>query len=311
MQAGADRAVAALAASQHGAFGIRQAADRGVTDKERRVRVARGQWAIAAHGVLVIAGSPRTWRQELMVATLRTRGTISARAATVLNGLDGVRGEPREILLARSSHARVPGFTVHRTLMLDPADVTRVDGIPTTNIARTLCDLGAVVDDDTVEAALDAAVRMGCSMRWIIDTLDRVDRPGNSGTASLRRVLARPDRAGRTPDSRFERIVQRAIVGAALPQPVRQHPVFDREGKLLGKIDVAWPDLKLGIEATSKRWHSALNQVRRDLARDAAITDLDWKLLYPEWRDAIDPATFVEITAREYRVRALARRRPA
>ena len=124
MQAGADRAVAALAASQHGAFGIRQAADRGVTDKERRVRVARGQWVLAAHGVLVIAGSPRTRRQELMVATLRTRGTISARATTVLNGLDGVRGE-REILLARSSHARVPGFTVHRTLMLDPADITR------------------------------------------------------------------------------------------------------------------------------------------------------------------------------------------
>ncbi len=61
---------------------------------------------------------------------------------------------------------------------------------------------------------------------------------------------------------------------------------------------MAWPDLKLGIEATSKRWHGALNQVRRDLARDAAITDLDWKLLYPEWRDAIDPATFVEVARR-------------
>ena len=212
---------------------------------------------------------------------------------------------PARIPLARSSHARVPGFTVHRTLMLDPADVTRVDGIPTTNIARTLCDLGVVVDDDTVEAALDAAVRMGCSMRWIIDTLDRVDRPGSSGTASLRRVLARPDREGRTPDSRFERIVQRAIVGAALPQPVRQHPVFDVEGKLLGRIDVAWPDLKLGIEATSKRWHGgALNEVRRDLARDAAITDLDWKLsLTPSGAAAIDPATFAEVAAREYRVR--------
>ena len=42
MQAGAERAVTALAASQHGAFGIRQAAERDVTEKDRRVRVDAG-----------------------------------------------------------------------------------------------------------------------------------------------------------------------------------------------------------------------------------------------------------------------------
>ncbi len=311
MQAGAERAVAALAASQHGAFGIRQAAERGVTEKERRVRVARGQWLFAAHGVLVVAGAPHTWRQDLMVATLASSGAISCRAATVLHELDGVGGEPREILLPRSSHGRVPGFAVHRTLVLDPADITQVDGIPTTNVARTLCDLGAVVDDDVVEQALDDALRKGFSLRWITETLDRVDRPGKSGTASLRRVLARPDRIGRTADSRFERVIERVIVGARLPRPVRQHPVYDATGKLLGTIDVAWPDLRLGIEATSKRWHGALSQIRHDVARDAAITGLDWKLLYPEWRDSIAPATFVEVVADEYRIRGLARRRPA
>ena len=180
-----------------------------------------------------------------------------------------------------------------------------------TNVARTLCDLGAVADDDVVEQALDDALRKGFSLRWITETLDRVDRPGKSGTASLRRVLARPDREGRTPDSRFERLVERVIVGAKLPRPVRQHPVHEATGKLLGTIDVAWPDLQLGIEATSKRWHGALSQTRRDIARDAAITGLDWKLLYPEWRDSIDPATFVQVVAHEYRLRALARRRPA
>ncbi len=163
-----------------------------------------------------------------------------------------------------------------------------------------------MADDDVVEQALDDALRKGFSLRWITETLDRVDRPGKSGTASLRRVLARPDREGRTPDSRFERLVERVIVGAKLPRPVRQHPVHEATGKLLGTIDVAWPDLQLGIEATSKRWHGALSQTRRDIARDAAITGLDWKLLYPEWRDSIDPATFVHVVAREYRVRALA-----
>ncbi len=311
MQTGADRAVTALAASQHGAFGIRQAAKRGVTEKERRVRVARGQWIVAGDGVLVIAGSPRTWRQELMVGTLASGGAVSHRAAAVLTELDGLEGEPLEILLPRNSHGRVPGFTVHRTVLLDPRDICTVDGIPTTNVARTLCDLGAVVSDEVVEQALDDALRSGYSLRWITDTLDRVDRPGRSGTAALRRVLARPDRVGRTPDSRFERLIERVIVAGSLPRPVRQHPVCDASGKLLGTIDVAWPDLKLGIEATSKRWHGALSQIRRDIFRDGAITDLGWKLLYPEWRDAIDPSTFIDVTARAYRQRALARRRPA
>jgi hypothetical protein len=245
-----------------------------------------------------------------MVASLSSAGAISCRAASVLHRLDGVRGEPREILVRRGHHGRVPGFTVHRSDLLTPDDITTVDGIPTTNVARTLCDLGAVVDDDVVEQALDDALRQGCSLRWITETLDRVDRPGRSGTAALRRVLARADRQGRTPDSRFERLIERVIVGASLPRPVRQHPVFDSAGTLLGRIDIAWPDIKLGIEATSKRWHGALNQVRRDIDRDESIARCDWKLLYPEWRDAIDPSTFIDVTARTYRERALARTAP-
>ena len=61
---GAERAVAALAASQHGAFGTDQAAEKGMTRKARRVRVERGQWLDAARGVLVIAGTPRDMASE-------------------------------------------------------------------------------------------------------------------------------------------------------------------------------------------------------------------------------------------------------
>ncbi len=69
-----------------------------------------------------------------MVATLSSAGAISCRAASVLHELDGVRGEPREILVRRNHHGRVPGFTVHRTVLLDPRDVCTVDGIPVTNV---------------------------------------------------------------------------------------------------------------------------------------------------------------------------------
>jgi hypothetical protein len=149
-----------------------------VTQKERRVRVARGEWLVPHVGVLVVAGAPPTWKQELMVATLATNGVICGRAAVVLHGLDGVRGEPREPLAGRGTHARFRGFIVRRTTLLEREDVCLVDGIPTTTVARTLCDLGAIVDDDTVEQLLDDVLRKGFRVRWITETLDRVDRAG-------------------------------------------------------------------------------------------------------------------------------------
>jgi hypothetical protein len=311
MQAGAERAVAALAAEQHGAFGIRQAAERGVTEKERRVRVARGEWELPLPGVLVVAGAPRTWRQRLMIATLATSGAVSHRAAAVLEQLDGFFGQPLELSVPRRIRGEVPGFTIHHTTVFDDCDITTVDGIPCTNVARTLCDLGAVVSDDLVEQALDDALRRDFSQRWIEETLNRVDRPGRSGTASLRRVLARPDRIGRLPDSRFERLIERVIVGAGLPRPVRQHPVHDATGRLLGRIDVAWPDIGLGIEATSDRWHRAPRKQQHDAARDDAITRQGWELLYPEWADAIAPAAFIEVVAEKFEARQLLRQTPA
>jgi len=205
---------------------------------------------------------------------------------------------------------RLPGFQVHRVAALEADDLVTVDGIPATTIARTLCDLGAVVDDDLVEQALDDALRRKCSQRWIEQTLARLHRPGPSGTAALKRVLDRPDRVGRIADSSFERLIERVITGAGLPRPVRQHPVYNASGRLLGRIDIAWPDIKLGIEATSERWHGAPSQTRRDVVRDDAMTDEGWELLYPEWRDSVAPAQFVAATAETF-WRRQARERPS
>jgi hypothetical protein len=66
-----------------------------------------------------------------------------------------------EVSVRRGRYPTVDGVLVHRAKRLDPCDVTEVDGIPVTSVARTLCDLGAVVPQDAVEAALDSALRRG------------------------------------------------------------------------------------------------------------------------------------------------------
>ena len=309
MQTGVERAVAALATSQHGAFGTRQAAQKGMTKKATRVRVERGQWASPVRGVLLVAGSPDTWRQRLMIAVLASDGVASHRAAAALHQLDGFPEGVVEVSVRAGRMPRVPGVVLHRVALLDSQDVTEVDGIPVTNVARTLCDLGAVVSDDRVEQALDDALRREFSQRWIEEALARVDRPGPSGTASLRRVLARPDRAGALPDSRFERLVERLVAAAGLPAPVRQHPVYDDQGVFIGDLDIAWPELKLGMEATSLRWHKGPRRGRRDQVRDLRMTAEGWAILYPEWQDTVEPGAFISSALKVYG--RLARQRPA
>ena len=62
--------VGARASMQHGAFSRAQALMEGVTEAALRWAVSIGEVIEAAPAVYVIAGAPRTWRQQLMVAVL-------------------------------------------------------------------------------------------------------------------------------------------------------------------------------------------------------------------------------------------------
>ena len=262
--AGAERAVAALAASQHGAFGRRQAASVHFSSRMIATRLSSGVLREPISGVLVFTSAPRTWRQDLMVAALSGGGAIAShRAAAALHGLDGFSERQLEVTVGINQHHRMPRVIVHRA-MLNPMDCTFVEGIPCTNVARTLCDLCAVVPPDKVEQALDDALRRGASERWIREILDRADRPGRSRTANLRRVLDLPDRSGAMPDSWFERLVERLLVSSVLPPPVRQHRVAETGGARVAYLDLAWPDVGLAVEPSGVKAHGG---ARRDAPR--------------------------------------------
>jgi hypothetical protein len=209
-----------------------------------------------------------------MVATLAGSGTAAAshRAAALLHGLDGFDQEVLEISVAARLHPQLPRVTMHRSTPSAAEDIVAVDGIPCTNIARTLCDLGAVASDDAVEQALDDALRRDVSERWIRETLERVDRPGPSGTHALRRVLARPDRAGALPDSKFERLVERILCSSILPPPVRQWPVRETGGSRRARLDLAWPDVKLAVEPSGDRFHAGIRRGRQERSRSSRPT---------------------------------------
>ena len=238
-----------------------------------------------------------------MVGVLSSRGVVSHSSAAALHGLDGFKEGELHLTVPHGRCPAPPEFVVHRASVLDAYDLTIVDQIPVTNVARTLCDLGAVAADDRVEQALDDALRHGFSQRWIEETLARVTRPGPNGSGALARCSR--DRTGPDvfPTACSSGSSSACFAMADFPSRVRQHPVLDDTGTLIGRLDTAWPEARLGIEATSKTWHTGFRHVRRDKVRDRRVAGRGWQLIYPTWEDWLAPGPFVADTARTYALR--------
>jgi hypothetical protein len=192
--AGAERAVAALAASQHSAFGRRQAASLGMSAKVIAARIRSGVLSEPIPGVLVFTAAPKTWRQQLVIPTLGARGdgVASFRAAGALHELDGLQPGFLDVSVVSSRHLRAPGYesTALQRSTVRPHEGGRHRARTSPEPVRPR----RVVSQDKVEQALDDAPP-GRSERWIRETLSRVDRPGPSGTATLRRIFDLPDRS--------------------------------------------------------------------------------------------------------------------
>ena len=128
----------------------------------------------------------------------------------------------------------------------------------------------------------------------------RVDRPGPSGTATLRRIFDLPDRSGALPDSWFERLVERLLVSSVLPPPVRQHKVCETGGTRVAYLDLAWPEVGLAVEPSGAKGHGGDRNRRRDHARDFWLAAESWEVLYALWADQQDPERFCRSVEKVY-----------
>jgi len=286
-------AVAELAASQHGCFTRKQAAENRIGRRRLDTAVRNGLFIPELPRVLRFAGSPRTWHSRLSAAVLSVDGVASHRSAARLQGSDGFETAPIEITVARGRMPSLQSVIVHRWSDPKPElDHVMVAGIRCTTVAATLAQLGAVTTDRVVERALDEALRRGAPLRWIQETIERLHRPGPSGTGTLMRLLADERRSGQLPDSWFERLVQRILLDAQIPAPTLQHEVSVSSGTRY-RIDMAWPDLAVGLECHSRRYHFGPLKEAADHRRDLELAAAGWEILYMTWEHRRDPSAFV------------------
>jgi very-short-patch-repair endonuclease len=68
------------------------------------------------------------------------------------------------------------------------------------------------------------------------------------------------------------------VVEGGLPRPVAQHRVYDERGRFVGRLDLAYPEWKIGIEYDGDH-HRDPAAFRRDLVRLNALRVAGWTIL--------------------------------
>ena len=296
----ADVVLATAAGARHGIVSRAELLALGFSTGEIDRRLERGVLVAPHRGVYRHAAAPWTPNARLLAAVLAAGpdAVASHRSAATLHGLrDVLRWRP-EVTVPGTRLPAYTGVTRHRTDLLETTDVGSIDRIPVTSLPRTLLDLGAVVAFEVVErAAQDAMLRDAVSAVDLICVLERVGRRGRRGTAALRAVV-RSSLPPKGTESRLELDLLRLVRTCPVPEPTLQHPIMVADGRRV-RLDLAWPDCRVAVEADGRRWHATRQEFERDLVRSRSIVGAGWRHYRYGWTDVRHRAATVraEITA--------------
>ncbi len=264
-----------IAARQHSLVTTAQALGCFSPGQLRR-RILNGRLVLFRRGVYLAAGARSTWEQPVLAAVLAggPATVASHRTAAFVWSLRGFRRpETVEITTFGSSRGELDGIWGHESTVDGLLHRGRVDGLPVTSVARTLCDLTArPVPEVVVERALDDALRRGLvslpALRMVFDDLAT---RGRRRSTVMRALLEARGEEFHPGDSEPELDVMRAISQGGLPAPVAQHWAVVRGRSV--RFDLAYPDLMIAIEYDSWMEHGSRVAFDRDRFRfnDVAV----------------------------------------
>ncbi|MFY1698853.1 MULTISPECIES: DUF559 domain-containing protein [unclassified Solwaraspora] len=216
----------------------------------------------------------RTWC-EAAALWLPAGGAIAGLSAAYLWGVDLLpRDAPVSVAVPPGSRIRQPDRMVVRRVRLPAGDVTRFGGLPVTTGLRTAFDLGAHPSRTDALVAVDALLhRRVVKLPALCGLVE--ERAGWPGVRRLRELL--PLAEPRT-ESPMETRLRLLLHDAGLPPPVAQHEVLDPLGRLVARVDFAYPRWRLAIEYEGDH-HRERAHYQQDVARFNALRDCGWLVL--------------------------------
>ena len=174
---------------------------------------------------------------------------------------------------------------VHRAA-LQPQDITTLDGLPLTTVARTLLDLTATLTPHQTERVVHRAVHLRLlDTRSLDEQLARAQgRRTTPLQAAIEQLQVRePDITRTLLEERFLELV----VDAQLPRPEVNAMVGEHE------VGFLWRAERLIVETDGASTHLTAEAFEEDRRRDAVHAMLGFRTLRFTWRQVVYEPRFV------------------
>ncbi|TQL40425.1 hypothetical protein FB562_2634 [Homoserinimonas aerilata] len=176
---------------------------------------------------------------------------------------------------------RARGVIGHR---LSATTVPRMLGeLPVADPVSTWCHLASVLDVDELIAAGDFLVSglvTNDGRRPPLATLsqlsDAVQR--SAGRRGARTMAATVTHIRTGVDSPRESRLRMLLLRSGLPEPVINEPVFDADGRRVGKPDLMFPEARLVLEYEGDEHRTNRDRFRRDIFRREAFEDAGYRV---------------------------------
>lgn len=281
-----DRAIASLAADQHGVISLPQLRDIGIGKEAAYKRVGVGRLHPLYQGVYAVGHSaltPDGWKMAAVLAC-GPGAVLSHRSAAALWGL---REDRRSVIdvTAPNRRGRIPkGIVAHRDGFLTPADRTELNGIPCTSVSRTLLDLAGSMPMREVRKIVAEAEVLRVLDPVAMRKLIRRSR-GRRGVARLRLLLDELDPETRRTRSELERMFLRMCTRAGLPRP-EVNVFLSVEGHRL-EVDFLWRDAGLIVETDGQRYHDTGSAFESDRRREQSLQLAGWQVSRCTWAHVV------------------------
>jgi hypothetical protein len=214
--------------------------DGGGSRARLRTDLAKGRLQRLRRGVVIDAEPPDALslhRVKIAAASgCLAEGTyFGHESAAVLHGLPLLAGRLDEVIAVRTlgGHGNINDTLHARRAVLGPDDVTVIDGVPVTSLARTASDLVRRLPFPEAVMIADAALRAGADPSSIA-----AYSASGRGCRMAARALSF---ASPLAESAGESLSRVRMHQAGLPAPVLQHDFVDDAGRWLARLDFWWP----------------------------------------------------------------------
>ncbi|TWE09956.1 endonuclease domain-containing protein [Rudaeicoccus suwonensis] len=204
--------------------------------------------------------------------SLAPRGALLCHAtAAELHGGVVPQTSSIHVGILQGQRVRTGGITAHHYEVLPKTVV--VQGLPVTSTQQTFVDLARCLPLVDAVVLGDSFVRRDHSALEQLLTLAREARGRGSRTAIRAAELLRVGA-----ESPYETRIRLLMALAGLPEPVLQHLVRDARGRIVYRLDLAYPHCRVAVEYDGAH-HATAAQRSVDHQRREDLESVGWRVV--------------------------------